>query len=165
MRLLVEKIKLIVFDFDGVFTDNGVYVFEDGREAVRCSRYDGMGVTLLRRRDFPMMILSTETNPVVSARAKKLKIDCEQGCSDKGIKLQEIAKERGLSLDQIAYVGNDVNDKACLEIVGLPIVVADAHPSVASLGRYTTRADGGKGAVREVCDLFLQEKFGEDQAW
>jgi len=160
-----SAIKLLVFDFDGVFTDNGVYVLEDGREAVRCSRYDGMGVTLLRRRGFPMMILSTEKNPVVTARAEKLKIECVQGCVDKGTKLREIALERALSLDQIAYVGNDVNDTMCLELAGFPIVVADAHPSVAGLGRYTTKAAGGKGAVREVCDLFLKAKFGEDQGW
>jgi YrbI family 3-deoxy-D-manno-octulosonate 8-phosphate phosphatase len=93
---------------------------------------------------------------VVSARAQKLNIRCFQNCEDKRKILQNLAREIGVSLDQVAFVGNDINDQACLDCVGLPIVVKDAHPDVVSIARYQTRNPGGNGAVREVCDLFEQ---------
>ena len=154
---IVEKIaaiRLIVFDFDGVFTDNMVFVFEDGREAVRCSRSDGMGLRKLPALKIEAMIISTEVNPVVLARAKKLKLPCIQACEDKWAALQIVMQERNLTSEQISFVGNDINDLCCLEKVGLPIVVGDAHADVVSSALYQTRAIGGNGAVREVCDLF-----------
>ena len=151
---IISCIRLIAFDFDGVFTDNMVYVFEDGSEAVRCSRSDGMGLQKLERAGISTIIISTEANPVVSARARKLKIRCIQNCPDKKAVLQDIARELKIDLDQIAFVGNDINDLACLECVGLPIVVQDAHPDVLAFARYRTKRLGGNGAVREVCDLF-----------
>jgi len=154
VEAIIPRIRLVAFDFDGVFTDNMVYVFEDGCEAVRCSRGDGMGLQKLERAGIPTVIISTEANPVVSARARKLKIRCIQNCSDKRAVLQDIARELKIELDQIAFVGNDINDLACLECVGLPIVVQDAHPDVLAVARYQTKHPGGNGAVREVCDLF-----------
>jgi YrbI family 3-deoxy-D-manno-octulosonate 8-phosphate phosphatase len=151
---LLRAIDFVVFDFDGVFTDNLVYVFEDGREAVRCTRADGLGLARLREVGIGALVLSTETNPVVPARCRKLKVDCVAGCEDKAARLKEIVAARGLDLRRVAFVGNDINDSGCLAIVGLPIVVADAHPDVVRLARYRTRAPGGQGAVREVCDLF-----------
>jgi YrbI family 3-deoxy-D-manno-octulosonate 8-phosphate phosphatase len=154
---VIERIRatrLLVFDFDGVFTDNMVYVFEDGREAVRCSRADGLGLQKLARLGVASSILSTEVNVVVTARARKLKIDCVQGCEDKLLALQEMARERNLELSQIAFTGNDINDSCALENVGLPMVVADAHPDVVPHAIYQTIALGGHGAVREICDLF-----------
>ena len=156
MQKLMRKIRLIAFDFDGVLTDNMVYVFEDGREAVRCSRGDGLGLQKLKRLGIETIIISTEQNPVVSARAQKLKIRCVQGCGDKRAELEKIAQELGISLKQVAFVGNDINDEPCLTCVGLPMVVQDAHPDVLSLARYRTQKPGGKGAVREICDLFAQ---------
>ena len=154
-RATIQQIRLLIFDFDGVFTDNAVYVLEDGREFVRCSRSDGLGLNRLRaigRMD--MMVLSTEENPVVSARCHKLRLPCIQGVTDKAARLGELARERNLAPGQIAYVGNDINDAGCLQLVGLPIVVADAHPDVVALGRLRTMRPGGHGAVREVCDAF-----------
>ena len=155
-RKIIRKIRLVAFDFDGVFTDNMVYVFEDGSEAVRCSRGDGIGLQKLKRLGIEAVIISTESNPVVSARARKLKIRCMQDCSDKRKALEDIAKEKGVSLSEVAFVGNDINDLECLTKVGLPIVVNDAHQDVISIARYQTRNPGGYGAVREVCDLFEQ---------
>jgi YrbI family 3-deoxy-D-manno-octulosonate 8-phosphate phosphatase len=154
MKKIISKIRLVVFDFDGVFTDNLVYVFEDGREAVRCSRGDGMGLQKLKRLGIEAMIISTEQNPVVSARAKKLKIHCVQDCRDKRAELEKITQELDISLAEVAFVGNDINDEACLTCVGMPIVVQDAHPDVLPLARYRTCKPGGNGAVREICDLF-----------
>jgi 3-deoxy-D-manno-octulosonate 8-phosphate phosphatase (KDO 8-P phosphatase) len=151
---LVRRIRLVVFDFDGVFTDNMVYVFQDGSEAVRCSRSDGLGLEKLRALGLQLAIISTETNPVVSARARKLKLRCVQGCSDKRTALDELVREMGIPFAEVAFVGNDINDLSCLTSVGLPIVVQDAHREVIPYGRYRTAAPGGRGAVREVCDLF-----------
>ena len=154
MKDLIAKIRLVAFDFDGVFTDNMVYVLEDGTEAVRCFRSDGLGLQKLEQLGIETAIISTEANPVVSARARKLKIRCVQDCRDKRAALESIAKESGISLAEVAFVGNDINDLPCLECVALPIVVQDAHPDVVSTARYQTKNPGGHGAVREVCDLF-----------
>ena len=157
---LLRTIRLVAFDFDGVFTDNAVYVFEDGREAVRCSRADGLGLRKLDRAGLQSVILSTEVNPVVTARSRKLHIRCVQGCADKAAELEKFLAAAELSLAQTAFVGNDENDAGCLRQVALPIVVRDAHPSVVGLARYQTQAAGGYGAVREVCDLFAQVLAG-----
>lgn len=149
----ILKLRLMAFDFDGVFTDNAVFVFEDGREAVRCSRFDGLGLRRLEACGVEPIILSTEANPVVQARAAKLKIRARNGLDNKLTILQEEVAARGLLTDQVGYVGNDINDESCLRLVGLPIVVADSHPEVLHLGRYRTSRPGGHGAVREICDL------------
>ncbi len=150
----IRQIRLIAFDFDGVFTDNMVYVFEDDSEAVRCFRGDGVGLRKLELGGIETVIISTETNPVVAARSRKLGIRCVQSCEDKRAALETIVQERGLSLAQVAYVGNDINDLPCLICVGLPIVVQNAHPDVIPYALYQTKTRGGHGAVREICDLF-----------
>ena len=150
---LLRTVRLVVFDFDGVFTDNSVFVFEDGREAVRCTRADGLGIDNLRRLGIPMCIVSTETNPVVSARAKKLKLPCLQAIENKRVAVEQLAREHNIALGDMAFLGNDINDRPALELVGLPVVVADAHPDVKPLARYVTQRPGGHGAVREFCDL------------
>lgn len=150
----IRAVRLVAFDFDGVFTDNSVLVLEDGREAVRCSRFDGLGLRKLDRLGLTYLIISTETNPVVTARSKKLKMRCTQGCEDKRGTLDALLEELSLTLEQVAFVGNDINDLPVLSCVGLPIVVQDAHPDVLPYAAYRTRTPGGHGAVREVCDLF-----------
>ena len=151
---IICRIRLIAFDFDGVFTDNMVFVFEDGSEAVRCFRSDGIGLQKLKKLGIETVIISTEANPVVSARARKLKIRCIQDCQDKRAVLEEIAGNMDITLDEVAFVGNDINDLSCLKCVALPIVVQDAHRDVIPVARYQTKNPGGHGAVREVCDLF-----------
>lgn len=153
---LIRRTRLVAFDFDGVFTDNTVYVAEDGRESVRCWRGDGLGLRELGRLGIATVIVSTETNAVVQHRSKKLAVRCFNGCDDKLSILRGIAEEMGISLAEVAFVGNDVNDLACLSAVGLPVVVSDAHPSVKKVARYRTMTPGGHGAVREVCDLFAR---------
>ena len=124
---IIRRIRLVAFDFDGVFTDNMVYVFEDGSEAVKCSRSDGIGLQKLKQAGIETVIISTEANPVVSARARKLMIECVQDCQNKRSVLEGIAQKIGISLNEVAFVGNDINDLACLDCVALPIVVKDAH--------------------------------------
>ncbi len=159
----IPAIRLVVFDFDGVFTDNTVYVSEDGRETVRCWRGDGIGLRKLERLGIEPFILSTEVNPIVTYRSQKLNIPCIQAVADKYEALAAIAAERGLRWNEIAYVGNDVNDLACLNAVGLAIVVQDAHPDVLDAADYRTHALGGYGAVREVCDLFEKTLGAQSQ--
>jgi N-acylneuraminate cytidylyltransferase len=143
---------LVVFDFDGVFTDNLVYVADDGREMVRCSREDSLGVDSLRRRGVPMMILSTETSQVVAARAKKLKLDLAQGQGDKAAFLKGYLAERGIPGEKVVYLGNDINDLPAMALAGLSACPADACPAVRRACQLTLSKKGGLGAVRELCD-------------
>ncbi len=149
------KIKLLILDFDGVLTDNRVLVNQEGSEAVWCNRGDGWGIARLKEIGIEILVLSTETNKVVNARCQKLKIDCIHGCDNKLAALQEIATQRSLKLEEIAYVGNDVNDLACMRHVGMPIAVADAVPEIKNISSLVTSRPGGYGAVREVADLIL----------
>jgi len=149
----IRRLRLVVFDFDGVFTDNTVYVTETGQEAVRCWRGDGLGLDKLRRLALELVVVSTETNPVVGLRCKKLRLACVQGCDDKRATVESYMAERNLKPEQVAYMGNDINDEACLEIAGLAVVPADAHPAILPLAHFRTTAPGGRGAVREFCDL------------
>lgn len=151
--LLPEKLDVLVFDFDGVFTDNGVIVLGEGQEAVVCSRGDGMGLELLRKAGWPMVVISKETHPVVSARCAKLKIECIQGIEDKLPTLRRWLDERGFALERTLYVGNDVNDLSCLTAVGCPVAVADAHPEALRASRIILESPGGRGALRELADL------------
>jgi YrbI family 3-deoxy-D-manno-octulosonate 8-phosphate phosphatase len=154
LKEVIRKIRFIAFDFDGVFTDNRVYTFEDGREAVMSSRFDGEGLQKLRDLSIGMTVISAEANSVVAARCRKLKIPCIHGCDDKISVLRDIVKREGLKMEDVVFVGNDIRDIPCLKNVGLPIVVCDAHPDVLPYARYITSRPGGNGAVREICDLF-----------
>ncbi len=159
----LRGVTLVVFDFDGVFTDNRVIVSEDGRESVICSRADGLGLAALRRLGVDSLILSTEVNPVVTARARKLGIECQQGLGDgKSAALTRLLEERRLDARQVAYVGNDINDLDCLRQVGVGICVADAYGAVRAVARYETGRPGGQGAVREVCDLIVAAREPAD---
>jgi 3-deoxy-D-manno-octulosonate 8-phosphate phosphatase (KDO 8-P phosphatase) len=160
MRPYRDDIDLIVTDFDGVLTDDRVLVFDDGHEAVFCCRSDGLACDLLRGVGLEMMILSTETNPVVSERAAKLGIGVIQASTDKARALRELVDDRGLDLSRVMYIGNDVNDAGALSIVGWPVVPADAHPDVVALARFSTAAKGGNGVLREVASGLLRPDGG-----
>ena len=160
----MKDIALVVFDFDGVMTDNRVQVHQSGDEAVWCHRGDGLGIARLRDAAFEIVVLSTERNPVVTARCRKLDIEAIQSCDDKLTTLQQFAAERKLSPAQIAYVGNDVNDLSCLQWVGWPIAVADAVPEVRAVAKWVTRLPGGRGAVREVADRLVAARLNRDSA-
>ena len=153
---LLGQVRFIVFDFDGVLTDNRVLVGQDGSEYVFCSRADGLGLEALTRAGIGVMILSAERNSVVKARADKLKVECVHGCGDKWAELERILASRQIPASAVAYVGNDINDRECLSNVGIPICVADAHPDVKPLAKLMTARPGGYGAVREVCDLIIR---------
>lgn len=155
LLIRLREIHMLVLDFDGVLTDNRVLVLQDGTEGVFCSRSDGLGIDRIKQIDVPVIVISTEVNPVVSARCKKLKIDCIQGCSDKLAALIEESKKRSVPLANIAYLGNDVNDLECMQAVGFAACVRDAYPQLHSCAHYVTERTGGHGAVRELCDLII----------
>ena len=148
-------IALVILDFDGVLTDNRVYVMEDGREAVACHRGDGWGIGILQQAGIEVMILSTERNPVVSARAEKLGIECRQNCSDKTVATAELLEEKGVNPARVMYVGNDTNDAGAMALVGHPAAPADAHPSILKMAKTVTNAKGGHGVVREIAHTLL----------
>jgi 3-deoxy-D-manno-octulosonate 8-phosphate phosphatase (KDO 8-P phosphatase) len=147
---LLRRVRLAVFDFDGVFTDNRVWVNERGEEMLAFSRSDGLGLRRLEEVGVRPLVVSTEPNSIVGARAQKLRIECVQGVDDK---LAVVEERRGdVPLSEVAYVGNDINDAACLRAVGLPVVPADAWPEVVPLARWVLSRPGGSGCVREFCD-------------
>jgi 3-deoxy-D-manno-octulosonate 8-phosphate phosphatase (KDO 8-P phosphatase) len=152
----LRAIRFVAFDFDGVFTDDAVYVSQNGTESVRCWRGDGLGLRKLDALGIGTAILSTEVNPVVGLRARKLRIACFQGLEDKRARLEALAGEVGIPLAAFAYVGNDINDLGCFVAVQMPIAVRNAHADVLGQVRYRTEAAGGHGAVREVCDIFAR---------
>lgn len=160
-RQIPWPLDAIVFDFDGVHTDDFVYVDQEGVETVRVKRGDGMGIGLLKDAGVTLLILSTEKNPVVQARAKKLGVTAITGKDDKAKALSDWLAKNDIDASRVAYVGNDINDKGCLEMVGWPIVVQDAHPTVKLLARLTLESPGGEGAVRELADLVLHAKAKE----
>jgi YrbI family 3-deoxy-D-manno-octulosonate 8-phosphate phosphatase len=148
----LRGLGLVVFDFDGVFTDNRVWVDERGEESVACWRGDGIGLRRLEEVGVRHVIVSTEPNPVVAARVAKLRTRCVHGVDDKLAVLGDEAARAGVSLERTAYIGNDVNDASCLESAGLPVVPADAWPEVVPLARWVLERPGGYGCVRELCD-------------
>lgn len=148
-----KNIKGIIFDFDGVFTSNLVFVNQLGVESVSCSRSDGIGLERIKNLSIKMIIISTETNPVVKTRADKLKIDCVHGVRDKAKAVIEWAEKNNLNLNEIAFVGNDINDIPALKIVGFPIGVKDVFEEVKPYIKLTLSKNGGDAAVREICDL------------
>jgi YrbI family 3-deoxy-D-manno-octulosonate 8-phosphate phosphatase len=152
-----DRLDLIVFDFDGVMTENGAYVDQFGSESVRVNRGDGWGIARLREAGIPMAVMSTESNPVVQRRCEKIGIECIQSVVDKRDAMQALMDRLNVSPEHVAFVGNDVNDLGALQMVGLPVVVADAHPMTISAASLVLRLDGGHGAVREFCDLVLEK--------
>ena len=154
----LTQVKMLVFDFDGVFTGDTVVVSESGEESVVCSRADGMGISLLRNKsDMPIYIVSTETNRVVQKRASKLKTECMQAVTNKAQVIEEFASRNGLSMRDVMFVGNDVNDLNALEAVGFPVLVKNAHPSLAHISGWRLDVAGGDHAVRRICDEFLTQ--------
>jgi YrbI family 3-deoxy-D-manno-octulosonate 8-phosphate phosphatase len=150
-----QDLDLLLFDFDGVMTDNRVLVFADGTEAVFCNRGDGLGLDMLRASDLQMAVVSTETNPVVEARAGKLKLPVYFGVADKGQLVRDLMRERGLDPSRVAFVGNDVNDLCAMKEVGWRLCPSDAHPLVKAVCHWVIPVAGGMGVVRHLAEALL----------
>jgi len=161
---LLAKVELVAFDFDGVFTDNSVFISQEGIESVRCSRSDGLGLDRLRQVNVQFVIVSTEKNPVVSVRASKLKVRCVQGVEDKAAEILKICAELNTVPENTMFVGNDINDIPAFKNVGMPVGVKDAYPEIFPHIIFTTTARGGYGAVRELCDMIYHAKLKKELA-
>ncbi|MGM1075972.1 cytidylyltransferase domain-containing protein [Streptomyces sp. H28] len=145
----------VVLDFDGTQTDDRVLIDSQGQEFVAVHRGDGLGIAALRRSGLRLLILSTEQNPVVAARARKLKVPVLHGVDRKDLALKQWCEEQGIAPERVLYVGNDVNDLSCLALVGWPVAVASAHDAVRGAARAVTTLPGGDGAIREIAGWIL----------
>lgn len=156
-RPMPAKIDLLVLDFDGVVTDNRVWVSEEGREMVAAWRSDSLIMGKLRAAGTEVVILSSEVNPVVAARARKMNVEAIHGVGldDKAQVLKNLLESRKIDPAHVAYIGNDLNDLPCFEVVGWAVAVSNSQPEVLRAADYVTHKPGGHGAVREVCDLIL----------
>ncbi|HSV43932.1 MAG TPA: HAD hydrolase family protein [Candidatus Bathyarchaeia archaeon] len=155
MKIRSSDISLIVYDFDGVFTNNQVLVLEDGREAVWCSRSDGWAIVQMRKQGMRQIILSTETNRVVRARAKKLGIEVRQSIENKKDALNTLCNELGCDLKRVVYIGNDVNDLDAMGVVGFPLAPCDAHEKILALAKGVIPKKGGDGVIRYFWEQIL----------
>ena len=156
-REMPRIIKLLVTDFDGVLTDGKVWVDENGRETVAANRSDSMRIKQMRAHGIEVIILSSEVNSVVNARAKKMGIEAIHGLglSEKGEALKKVLSEKQIDASQVVYLGNDFNDLPCFDVAGWSVAVADAYPEVLRAADYVLKTNGGAGALRELCDLIL----------
>ena len=157
-RGMPKKIELIICDFDGVITDNKVWVDQDGREMVAAYRSDSPRIQELRAKGIEVMILSSEPNGVVAARAKKMGVEAVHGVGlqDKGKEMREILAQKNIPAENVIYIGNDLNDLPCFEVAGWSVAVADAFPEVIRAADHVLAKSGGQGALRELCDLILK---------
>ncbi|MCK1795608.1 acylneuraminate cytidylyltransferase [Streptomyces sp. XM4193] len=154
-RPTFADLDAVVLDFDGTQTDDRVLIDSDGREFVSVHRGDGLGIAALRRSGLKLLILSTEQNPVVAARARKLRLPVLHGIDRKDLALKQWCEEEGVAPERVMYVGNDVNDLPCFGLVGWPVAVAGAHDVVRDAARTVTTAEGGFGAIREIAAWLL----------
>ncbi|MCP4613777.1 MAG: HAD hydrolase family protein [Planctomycetes bacterium] len=151
----VKDIELIVYDFDGVMTDNRAIVLQDGTEAVFVNRSDGLGVEQIRSFGIAQLIVSSEANPVVKARAEKLGLEVIASCKNKKDILKNYCNQKNYDLKKVIFVGNDFNDLEAMKIVGFPVAPADAYPEIIKTARLVTKASGGQGVVRELSGILV----------
>jgi N-acylneuraminate cytidylyltransferase len=155
-RMLPAKVTTLLMDFDGVLTDNRVWVDQNGKESVAANRSDSLGLSILREQTgINVMVVSREVNPVVAARCKKIDIPYLQAVTDKAGALKQLFAEQKIDPAGVIYMGNDTNDLPCFPLVGFTVAPADAHSSVLRAADMVTKFAGGHGAVRELCDFLL----------
>ena len=159
LPISLDKIEAFVFDFDGVMTNNLVHLDQNGKEWVSCSRADGLAFDVLRKLQKPAYILSTEKNSVVTARANKLQIPALQGVGDKVEGIKELAVREGLDIQNIFYVGNDLNDYHVMQLCGFTACPSDSHEKIKSISTIELKAKGGDGVVRELLEDVLGIDF------
>lgn len=159
----LKNIEIIFFDFDGVFTDNHVYVTTDAIEILRCWRGDGIGVEKLKKLNIPIYVISSEKNGAVGARAEKLGIPCYQGISEKLEIVKKLLTKHEVSEDRAMFVGNDENDISALNYVGFPVIPNDAAPQLLKSQKLIQcESGGGKGVVREICEAIYRSKVSHN---
>jgi len=153
---MFDRLEALIFDFDGVLTDDRVWVDQSGGEMVCCNRRDGLAFDVLRKKKIKMLILSTETNHVVLKRGQKIKIPVHQGSKDKLASLVMLAENEKFSLKNTFYIGNDLNDYFAMKACGYSACPADSHPKIKEISMYHLQTKGGQGIVRELVESVFQ---------
>jgi len=152
----LKRVRLFATDVDGVLTDAGMYYSESGDELKKFNTRDGMGIKLLQRVGLITALITMEETKLVTRRGEKLAIpEVHQGAGDKLAVLRDLVARHDLTLQEVAFMGDDVNDLGALQAVGFSAAPADAMPAVLKVVDYVCRKGGGEGAVREVVDLIL----------
>ncbi|MFC1822584.1 KdsC family phosphatase [Thermodesulfobacteriota bacterium] len=154
-KLSLKQIDAIIFDFDGVLTDNRVYIDQNGREMVCCHRGDGLAFDVLRKKTIKLFILSTENNPVVSCRGKKLKVPVFQGVNNKLKSIKILLGKENINLEKVMFVGNDLNDYNVMKVCGIAVCPSDSHPRILDVASIVLETKGGHGVVREIVERVL----------
>jgi YrbI family 3-deoxy-D-manno-octulosonate 8-phosphate phosphatase len=152
VNFMPSKIDLIVYDFDGVMTDNRALVFQNGAEAVFVNRSDGLAINIIKEMSIRQVIISTETNPVVNARAEKIKIPCIQSVGNKLEVLKKYLSDNNIDKNKVVFIGNDINDIDAMNYVGYSVAPADAYPEVKNIAMIVLKTKGGYGVVRELLE-------------
>ncbi len=156
-RKMPDNVTLLVMDFDGVLTDDRVWVDQDGKEMIAASRADGLGLERLRKHtNIKALVLSKETNRVVAARCKKNDLPVIQSVEDKPTTLEGLLKERGIDNEAVIYIGNDLNDLGCFPLVGYAVAPASAQLEVRKHADLVLQNNGGLGAIRELCEILIK---------
>ena len=161
MNFSFEEVEGFIFDFDGVLTDNKVYLNQYGVESVACSRADGLGFDVLKKINKPVWIFSTERNEVVLKRANKLRVAVINAISNKFDSLNKLAEKEALNLSNCVYVGNDLNDYHAMNLCGLKICPSDAHNDIKKISDVILEVEGGAGVVREILEKTFKLNFLE----
>lgn len=157
LKAIIQELKLVIFDVDGVFTNGSVYLSEDGKEMMKFSRIDGRGIKLLKQQGFKTAVITSEDTYIVKFRMEKLKIDeIYMGILDKSMIYNQLKKKFKLSDENICYLGDDTNDLEILKIVGLSCSPKNAQEIVKQNSKYVSEYKGGKGFVRDVCNLIVE---------
>jgi len=155
-KININDIQAIFFDFDGVLTNNKVYLNQDGLEMVRCSRSDGLAFDILRQIKKPVYIVSTESNPIVSVRAKKLKVPVVQSINDKLSEVKRICKNENYNSDAVLFFGNDINDYSVMNYCGYSVCPHDSHEKIKEIATVICQKNGGDGVVMELISEILE---------
>jgi 3-deoxy-D-manno-octulosonate 8-phosphate phosphatase (KDO 8-P phosphatase) len=160
---IASRIKLVIFDVDGVLTDGSLYIGDDGQEYKAFNSRDGHGMTMVQQTGVKLAVITGRTSEVVRIRMESLGIEhVYQGKRDKLPAYEELRQRLGIPDEEIAYVGDDVVDLPIMRRVGLAIAVADAHPLVQRHAHWLTRSPGGRGAGRDVCELIMEAQGSLD---
>jgi YrbI family 3-deoxy-D-manno-octulosonate 8-phosphate phosphatase len=157
----LRSLRLIGFDFDGIFTDAKVILSEDGVEHVVCSRRDGLGINELQRLGIKLVVISKEPNKIVATRCAKLKIECAHGVDHKLSLFKKILDREKIKPECAAFMGDDFNDLECMRYAGVSLTVADAYHLNKKVSHYITQRNGGHHAIREVADLIVEAREGK----
>ena len=158
-KIIVKNIQVLFLDFDGVLTNNLVHLDQNGKELASCSRADGLAFDVLRKLEIPVFIISTERNPVVSARANKLNVKVIQGVFNKVDAVRNIVNQYKFDINKTLYVGNDLNDYYVMRFCGFSLCPADSHPKIKDISDITLKTSGGNGVVRELLEDVLSVDF------